>query len=174
MSGAIHATNTPEFLGVYVTIAPDVAGLTTQNNVITMFNPTGSGRLHIALSLSVSAYAIGASGTATSFTGRRISAFTGGTVATQANIDRFITTMPDPVSQIVTANPTVTLSGSNANYVTPPPITVGTGGNISSTVVNPSSASFVLFPGQGLSFGTSAGNINQVWSIEYIWGEVKI
>lgn len=170
----VPSTGTPEFLGVYVTIASDQLGTVAANNIIAIMNPANSGRLHVALFLSVGTYAQGVSGTADSLLGHRITAASGGTQYTNANIDRFGTTMPDPVTQVFIGNPTVTLDRFNSNYVNEPPFSTGAGGGLVKSVATVPGASFSLQPGQGLVFGTAAGNTNQLWNVEYIWGEIKL
>lgn len=168
------STNIPEFAGVYVTIAADQLGTVAANNIIAMYNPANSAVAHVALLLAVGAYSIGASGTSVSFVGKRITAVSGGTKFTNANIDRFDTTMPDPTSSVYIGNPTVTLDRFNTNFVIEPPLSNGAGNALVKSLSTVPGASFVLYPGQGLVFGTASGNTNQVWNIEYVWGEVAL
>lgn len=164
----------PEFQGVYVLALRDIAGTVAANNLIAMFNPIGSGVVHVALLLDVGSYSIGASSTPNSFNGHRITAASGGTQVSGSVIDRFDTTMPDPKTNMFSGNPTVTLDKYRSNYVTEPPFSVGAGGGLTQSNNTVPGASFVLYEGQGLAFGTTAGNTNQVWNVEYIWGEVAL
>lgn len=167
---AVTAGN-PAF-NVYLYTLTDAPGVVAQNNFVSFFNPSNSGRLVIALAGIVSAYATGTSSTSNSLTTRRITGASSGSLVAANTVERFVTSSPDPAFQVRTGNPTITGAGNPLSSF-PPPISIGTG--TPGTQTSPSGApSFVCFPGQGLVFNTAAGNINQVWNVTFLWGEIGI
>lgn len=158
-------------LPIYQHALADVPGLVGVNNLLAVYNPVGSGRVQIALQLNVSSYSIGATAVAVSLLAYRITAApTGGTLIDAANVTRFNTLHPDPVSVVRVGNPTATPVG-NLLVGVPPIISVGTGQSASATFAPPGGASFLSLPGQGLLFRVESGDIDQRWNIDYVWGE---
>lgn len=152
----------PVIRGAYFGIVEDAPGTVAQNVFLLLFNPTTSGITLNPIQLNTSSYTIGVSGTANSFLVTRISAFSGGTIATPSTIGRYTPSFPDPKTQVVTGNPSITAIG-NPVFALPPPISNGMGSGGTGTV---SQAAPALVPaGQGVAFYTAAGNTNQVWNI---------
>lgn len=162
------AGGVPVFTGAYVALVNDVPGTVAANNFLVAFNPTASPITMQALTTSVSSYTTGASSTPDSLLIQRISSVSGGTQVTPSSITKFATFQPNPRVQIFTGNPTVTLVGVPIRAFAPP-ITVGTGGGGTGTQGAPAAALFL--PGQGAVWYTTAGNINQMWNIDFVWGE---
>lgn len=150
----------------------DVAGVAAANNYFSVFNPVGSGYIHIAFELIVSTYAAGVTASQNSLVSRRITGHSGGTLVTDSAVERFVTAHPNPKTEIRFGNPTVTGSGGPLAVV-PPVISTGTGTS-NTSLAAPPGASFLLTPGQGLVFGTAAGDTDQVWNFTYLFSEARI
>lgn len=160
----------PTWTGVYFHAIVDAAGTTASNNYISILNPTGSGKLAIALGFIATNYTTGSVASAQSLKVFRTSAHSGGTDTTAPNVNRFNTAAPDPVCQVKTGNPTVTTTnGSNPMLGIAP--TLGTGAQSPETVAPTPGASFLFTPGQGIVFQVGAGNVAQFWNMQYIWAE---
>jgi hypothetical protein len=92
-------------------------------------------------------------------------------VAVAANIFKFNTANPNPVSEIRTGNPTVVLQAPASN--TPPPVTTGAGGGQFVHEVDPPTGTTVLLaPGEGVAVHNSAGDTAQRWNISLAWAEI--
>jgi hypothetical protein len=168
--GTVLTASLPEFKGFYVGAITDVPGVVAANNFMCFFVPATATIAHVSFEVIVQPYSVGMSSTPNSMVVQRVTSCSGGTLQAASTTGRFLTTMPDPQSQIFTNNPTCTVTGPNLAAF-PPPISNGVGsGSTSSQTVVPG-ASFTMLPGQGLLFRTAAGNTNQMWNIEYVWGE---
>lgn len=164
------AQYTPPF---YVATVSDVAGTVAANSFISIFNPANSTRAVVLYLGEIKNYAVGATQVGSSLNARRITASTGGTLTAAADVTRFLTTTVDPLAEIRTGNPTVTLTGNILNSW-PPPISTGAGtGSITGTATPPT-AGFICLPGQGVVFRTTSGDINQRWTVTLIWAEVEL
>lgn len=156
---------------VYQHALSDIPGVVAANNFMTVYNPPGSGKVMFALQLNVSSYSVGATSVANSLEAFRItSAPTGGTLVAASSVARFNTLHPDPASVVRIGNPSATPSGELLVGF-PPIISVGTGESASSSFSPPGGASFFSLPGQGLVFRTEAGDVDQRWNIDFVWGE---
>lgn len=163
------AIYTPPF---YIAAVVDKQGSAGAYTFLSVFNPANSGRVHVALGFRADSYATGPTTVADSLQTWRISAVSGGSERAAANVDRFITTFPDPKTRVFFDNPTITTTG-NALLGIPPVISTGTGE--SSTTVSPTpGASFVMLPGEGLAFFTETGDTDQFWNMQYVWTEKAI
>lgn len=165
-------TSDPELTFYFHTIF-DTPGVVAANTFLSVFNPATSTKLVIFFQAEVASYATGATSVPTSLTANRISASSGGSLIAAANVNRFVTTDPNPSAQVRTGNPTVTTVGLPLN-AWPPPLAVGAGENGTISTVVPPGAGFVCQPGQGLSFATSGGDIDQMWKVNVIWAERNI
>lgn len=163
----VQTTPGPVVKGVYIGLVSDVPGTTAQNVFLALFNPPG-GNIVSALQLTVSAYTIGSSSTPSSFLVSRITGYSGGTLVAPATVPRFVTTMPNPVTQVVTGNPSVTLSGTPVYNLSPP---ISTGAGTSGVGSISAAAAALVLPGQGLAFYTAAGNTNQLWDVNVAFEE---
>lgn len=147
--------------------APGVVG---PNEFFSLFNPVGSGQALIVAGVTVSSFAGSTASTLQQMIVYRTTASSGGTLIGASSVNRFDPLHPNPVGQVRVDNPTVTRSGL-ALISFPPPITLGSGGN-GSTISPPPGASFVIYPGTGVSFGMANGDTDQIWNIQLIWIEV--
>lgn len=169
-NGGILTTLSPEDYKFYFHTVFDAPGVVLANNFMSVMNPVGSGKNVILFQAEFGSYTIGASNTATSITATRISSATLGTLIPAASVNRFVTSWANPVAQVRTLNPTVVPVGLPLNAWIPP-ISTGAGIGATSYTSTPPGAGFVCAPGEGLVFGTAAGNVNQVWKINVIWAE---
>lgn len=158
---------------IYVGTLFDQPGVVAANNYLSFFMPANSPKFAVALLVSCWPYSIGASMTPNSMQISRISAASGGTLIAANQIPRFVDTDEDPVLQMRSSNPTVTTSRLPL-VAYPPPITSGVGGGQAVTQSSPGGASFSILPGSGLVFSTAAGNVSQMWDIQFIWTEVYL
>lgn len=157
---------------VYLYSLKDAPGVVAPNNFISIFNPVGSGKIHIALTSIVTTYAAAVTSVTQSMHIDRSTSATGGTLVAGSDINRFVTAHPNPVSQVRINNPTVA-KATVPLTVYPPPISTGTG-SAGQSVPSPPGATFVVAPGEGINFSTDAGNTNQIWNITYAWAEVGL
>lgn len=157
---------------IYVAALTDTPGVVATNNFLSVFNPVGSGVHMVGLGAVVGGYAIATSQTPNSMLAQRISAASGGTLATAANVSRYDATVSNPLAQVRTANPTVTLTQSPL-FGWPPPVSTGTGA-LGVATPAASGPAFICHPGEGLVWYTVAGNVNQLWNIQYTWAEYPI
>lgn len=171
--GSIPTTSVPEGAKFYFHTIYDAPGVVAANNFLSVFNPVGSGKLVIFFQAEVSSYSTGASSTATSLTATRTTAASAGSLIAAASVNRFITTDPNPTTEVRTTNPTVTTTGLALNAWVPP-LSTGAGAGATAYTSTPPGAGFVCQPGQGIVFSTAAGNTSQVWKINSIWAEVTI
>lgn len=148
----------------------DTPGVVTANTFFAVYNPPTSGHIHVAFQASVAEYAVGSSGTANSMLVQRFTSYTGGTLVTPSTVGRFLTTMPNPTTQVIIGGPVLSGVGIALTGF-PPPFSTGTGVTSSSGRVPVTGASFTMLPGQGLAFSTAGGDTNQRWNIQYVWAE---
>ena len=160
----------PTWTGVYFHAIVDSPGTTTSNNYISVLNPSGSGKLAIALGFIATNYATGTVTGAQSMKVFRTSAHSGGTDIAAASVNRFLSAFPNPVAQVKVGNPTVTTTnGTNPMLGIAPAL--GGGAQAPETVAPTPGASFTFLPGEGIVFQVSAGSTNQLWNMQYIWAE---
>lgn len=156
----------PTWTGVYVEGLTDAAGTVAANNYISVFNPVGSGVAMIAISAIVGSYSTGSVTGVSSLSIFRTTAASAGTLIAPSAVNRFATTMPDPVTELRVGNPTVTTVGRN--LIGFPPVIGGTAGTVASVV---SQATAVVLPGEGLVFRVPNGDVQQLWDIQFAWAE---
>jgi len=146
--------------------APDVVAA---NNFISLFNPAASGKNYVFLEAHIGTYAVSNTTNASSMAMYRVSAASGGTLATA--IARYDTSKIVSTAEIRTGNPTVTrTTGVPAMPITPA-VATGAGGNASTTLQVTPGTNYLLRPGEGRVFGTASGDTNQRWNIDLIWAE---
>lgn len=155
----------------YTTSIHDVPGVVAANNFISVFNPSGSGKTLIFYALFVIPWAIGVTTGVASMRIDRISASSGGTLVPTTSIGKFITSSPNSVAEVRTGNPTLTKVGLSIGSF-PPPLT-GSKQGASSALSNAGvgGASFACLPGEGISYSTSSGDVDQMWNLGFIWSE---
>jgi len=159
----------PTWTGVYFHALVDSPGVVAANNYLAVFNPSGSGKLAIALGFICGSYSVGAVTTPASMSAFRITASSAGTLLSAANTNRFLTSFPDPVSTVRTANPTVTLLNSTNPMIGIVPTVATT--SVGQTVAPTPGASFVFQPGEGIVFATPSGDVDLRWDMQYVWAE---
>lgn len=170
VDGKLLTAPVPDNYQFYFHAAFDMPGVVAANTFLSIFNPIGSGKTISFFSVAPDSYATGSSGTATSLLVDRITAASAGTQISAANINKLITTQSNSISEVRTGNPTITKTGIPL-YSWPPPIATGAGAVSSAYSAVPPGQGFFCLPGQGIAFSTSAGNVNQVWSIKVTWAE---
>lgn len=174
LGGSIPAhQQAPSYLKFYNYSASDIPGVVAANNFISQFNPANSGKTVVVYFADVDQYATGVSTTPNSMVAYRTTAASGGTLVPASTISRFDPTIGDPVLQIRTGNPTVTIDPvlSAQIFHDPPPISGGAAGASSASTAVPPGATFVIPPGHGAVFQTAAGNTSQMWGFRFIWAE---
>lgn len=169
-SASTYAGVDPSWTGVYFHAVVDAAGTTGSNNFLSVFNPSGSGKIAIALGFMCSSYSLNTITTPSSLVAFRTSAHTGGTDVTAANVNRFATAFPNPVAQVKFGNPGTTNTNGTNPMIGIPPV-VGNGANNGETVAPTPGASFVFLPGEGIVFNVPTGDTDQRWDLQYIWAE---
>lgn len=165
-------TANPQVDGTYILSIADVPGTATPQTFITLFNPIGSGKTVVVGGMFISTVAAaGTSATQPTRIHRISAAPTGGSVVAAADIFKFNTANPDPISVLRIGNPTVTLGAPASN--TPPPVTTGAGGGQFVHEVDPPTGTTVLLaPGEGVAVHNSAGDTAQRWNISLAWAEI--
>lgn len=168
---ATHAAIDPSWLGVYSHVIADAPGTVAANTYLSVFNPVGSNKLHIALSLVTANYSVNSVTGSVSMLANRNSAASGGTLVAANTVTKFVGSMPDSSAEVRIGNPTTTTLGLPLIAIPP---AFGTGAQSPTTSGGPSGASFVMTPGQGIQFAVPAGDVDQRWDILYIWAEASM
>lgn len=150
----------------------DVPGVVASNNFLSIFNPATSTARHLPLEIGFTCYTATNVSTVGSMAAYVITAASGGTLVSAANVNRFGSSVPaTPQAEIRTGNPTVTRLNNTPLLFKAPIVSTG-GGNSGTVTVNaPSSNRFRLSPGTGLVFNTAAGDVGQRWCLVYAWEE---
>jgi hypothetical protein len=165
-------TSNPQVDGTYIYSIANVPGTVAANTFMTLYNPLGSGKSVIVGGMFISTVAAaGTSATQPTRIHRIAAAPTGGVNVLVSDVFKFNSANPDPVVQLKTGNPTVTLQAPASN--TPPPVTIGAGGGQFVHEVDPPTGTTVLLaPGEGVAIHNSAGDTAQRWNISLAWAEV--
>lgn len=176
LNGALstYSVANPTLTGVYVYSIANQPGVAAANNFISLFNPSGSGRIVSLAGIFISSYSVGQATATEPLRGWRISAASGGTLATNStDVTKFLTTSRDPIPEIRISNPTVTLLAPFFN--SPPPIGTGAGtAFVHSVEAPPGAGPFTLLPGQGVVVRTASGDVDQTFNISLAWGELNL
>lgn len=162
----------PSFLGVYIHDIHDTPSTVAAKNFISLFNPSGSGKALVVVGVSVSDYSVNSVTGSTSMEVWRTTAASAGTLVAAANINRFITTMANPIAEVRTGNPTVTLAGTDPLVAFAPAI--GTGAQPPVSVSPTPGAAFIILPGQGVVFVQNVGDVDERWNIQIVWAEKSL
>lgn len=160
----------PTWTGVYFQALVDSPGTVASNTYLSVLNPSGSGKLAIALGFIAVNYSTGTVTGAQSMRVFRISAHSAGTDIAAASVNRFLSAFPNPVSQVKIGNPTVTITNSTNPMLGIAPA-LGGGAQAPETVAPTPGASFTFLPGEGITFQVPTGSANQLWNMQYIWAE---
>lgn len=158
----------PSFL-FSMDMVPNVAAA---NNYVSLFNPSGSGKVVALASLFISSTLFTSSSIPNSLRGYRISTASGGSLVTNstdiASIQGHLTGA-DSAVQIRTGNPTCTLGPALFN--SPSPIQ-DKAAPVHDVDLPPTAPPFTLFPGQGVVLRSTAGiGASAYWNITIAWAE---
>lgn len=175
VSGYVTTTETPSpaEIGRYIYNTVDTPGVVAATNHVSLTNPAGSGRSVILVRFALGRYTVGVVGSsAVSMVLYRATAVSGGTTQAASSILKLRTSSPDPVGVVRTANPSATLGAVIA--VQNPLITDKAGGESGSLEVAgaPPGSGILLAEGESVVIRTSAGDIDQRWSIGISWIEI--
>lgn len=165
-------SSNPQVDGTYIASIANVVGTVVSNTFMTLYNPVGSGKNTIVAAAFVSTVAAAGTGITVPLRIHRFSGVpTGGSVMAASAIFKFDTVNADPVTEVRTNNPTVTLLAAASN--TPPPVTTGVGGGQFVHELDPPAPAVVLLrPGEGVALNTATGDTAQRWNISLAWAEV--
>lgn len=164
------ATQDPSITGIYTFSLNDAPGVVAANNFVSLFNPIGSGKSVAVFSATVSSYVAGGGNTSkNSMIGSRITAASGGSLQAASAINKARTSFANPVAEVRTGNPTVTVGANIVAF--PPPIGTDTA-STSERIVAVTGAAVILVPGEGIVFRTAAGDTDENFNIAFTWGEI--
>lgn len=165
------AMGLPAGVNLYTTLITDVVGVVAANNFLSIFNPLGSGKTFTFYQFVAFPYAGGATSATNSMSVFRATSISAGTQRAAADIGKFITTQPNSVAEVRTGNPTATLANVPILAV-PPAITAAAAGvSAVASITPPSGASFICLPGEGVVARTTAGDVDQIWDLGFVWSE---
>lgn len=160
-------------LQAYSITLADTPGVVAANTYMSFFNPSGSGMVAIALLASVQCFAVTTAQAPFSMRASRISATSGGTLIPATDLNKFDETYyENPRFEVRIDNPSITLKHPYPLGVWPPAISTGTGSVASSTEAI-SGAAFLMYQNEGFAFHTLGGDTDQVWSLQFVWGEIS-
>lgn len=146
----------------------DEPGTVAAKNFVSLFNPVGSGRLMILGGIFTSSAATATDTDPRTLRGWRTTAASGGDLESVSDIAKFDTAShPDPVAEVRTGNPTVTLGAAILNH--PAPIDKRSS-SVTQTLGFPN-APFRFYPGQGFVMRMDAGVTTLFWNISLVWVE---
>ena len=182
ISGTVTASNTsttplwvtqatPPGVQLYTTLASEVAGTVAANNLLSVFNPVGSGKTFIFYQFVAYPYAGGATTTTNSCNVFRTTAASAGTLRAAGDINKFVTTQSNSIAEVRTGNPTTT--NGNVPIISIPPAITSAAAGISgaNTLVPPTGAAFICLPGEGVVARVAAGDVDQLWDLGFTWSE---
>lgn len=164
----------PSVTGLYVFSIADVPGVAAANTYISLMNPIGSGKTISFGGTFVSSTTAGGTTVTSPMRGIRITAASGGTLASATDIAKFVTADPNSVAQVRSgAAVSVTPVGNTFFFNSPPAISATVGSTAVHAVVNPpGSGAFLLVPGEGVAIQTASGDTDQRWNLSIAWGEI--
>lgn len=168
--GSFLVSPVPESYRFYFHTIFDQPGVVAANNFMSIFNPVGSGKTVAFFSININSYAVGATSVGASLLVDRITAASGGSLVAAADVNRLLTSWPNPVAEVRTGNPSATKTGLTL-FSWVPPLAVGAGEGATTYSAPPAGQSFICLPGQGIVLSTSAGDIDQRWGINANWAE---
>lgn len=162
----------PAFTGGYVFSDHEIAGVVAANNFIALTNPTGSGKVILVAGVFISSITTGAVAGVSPLRGHLASGVSGGTLEATADIAKLRSTMPTPVGQIRTDNPTATIGAAWFNS----PALQATGASTSNFIHQIPAAipsgSLTLLPGESTVLRTESGDTDTRWNISIAWSEI--
>jgi hypothetical protein len=169
---AMYPGTSPAIKGSYVFSLANVAGTVASNNIATLFNPVGSGKIIVVGGAFISTAAGAASSSTVPLRGMRITAHSAGTLQANSTYAKFDSTIPNSIAEVRTGNPTITAGSFLWN--TPPAVTSGMGGGQFVHIVTAPGATGILNlrEGEGICAQVASGTTAQVWNISYAWAEI--
>lgn len=163
---------TPAFTGGYVFSDHEIAGVVAANNFMALTNPTGSGKLILIAGVFISSTTVGAVATTSPLRGFIATGVSGGTLEPANAIAKIRSSMPNPVAEVRTDNPTATLGAAWFNS----PSLQGTGASTSSFIhqvpATIAAGTLTLLPGESTVLRTEAGDVDTRWNISIAWSEL--
>lgn len=172
LADPVHVTPVKDnaITGVYIFSADEIPGVAAANNYLSLFNPVGSGKNVYVGGAFISCVTAGGSNVTAPMRGFRTTTATGGVLQAVSAISKFITANPDPIVEIRTGNPTVTLGPSVFN--SPPPLSSGVGSTpVHQVLIPPNSGPFLLAPGEGIVLREATGDVDLRWNLSISWAE---
>lgn len=150
------------------------AGQASTYRFLAVFNPIESGKQLMVHQATVTGYATVTVGSATPVTLSRITSSTSGSLQAASDINKFVSTYPDSITEVRTGNPTVTTGPRIYSFA--PPVQGLTIGALSP---NPQSVKFktelIISPGEGFAFHqTTSGLAGHQYAIYACWVEQPI
>lgn len=174
--GTLTFNGDPGNLSAYSFNLTDEPGAATSKNFLSLFNPVGSLFNVLIHEVEVETYSTGSSSSVNSMCIYRVTSASAGTLVTASQVNRFITTMPNPAGLVRYGNPTVTIDPAYPLVVASwAPPSAGTGRGVSPTVhADIPTKHFTCAPGQGIVFNTTAGDTVDRWKVNVTWEEALI
>jgi hypothetical protein len=170
----IEAALDPNELEYHIDVGP-VAGTATANYVyVAFFNPSGSGKTALIKRIAIRADANG-TGNYVNLTLRRITAASGGTLISGADIPKKNSDSADSVIQIRYAGPTVNFAGTTNSRILgqPMPGAAGHFYSVRDITFGPNDEKLVIQPGEGVAvYQEAAGTTAQIIRVYFEWEEV--
>lgn len=150
-----------------------VIGLVTSPyNFLSIFNPLASGKTVYVVQSIIIPWATAVTATTNAMETFRTSAASAGTLLAAANVNKFANTSPNSITEVRTANPTITTTGVSLGGAPPSLTAAAQGASGTTTITAFSGAPLVLAPGEGLCMRQIvAGTVNQLWNLGFIWYE---
>lgn len=170
---ATYMSPNPAIKGAYVFSQGNIPGVVAANNFLSLFNPSGSGKLITLGAAYMHSEAVAASLTPAPMQGFRITAASAGTLQTNSTaVAKFQTSMPTSIAEVRTGNPTVTLGAQIFNAA--PVISPNTGGSTPQNIAAAPAVypPFLLTEGEGIVLRTASGLTSMAWNISVVWSEI--
>lgn len=156
---------------VYIYNINNVTAVAGGYNYMSIENAVGSGKTVVILGVFISATTVAATTNTSPMVGRRASAVSGGTTATNSAIVKADTSIPNCTAVVRTGNPTATTDGVIFSY--PPPVSPGAYVEAPFAVnFGAVPGGFLLAEGEAMVIRTNNDDINRDWNISLLWGEI--
>lgn len=165
----ISSAPNPTVAGTYVYSLGNISGVAAATNFLSLFNPVGSGKNLFFGAAYISSEAVAASVASEPMNLFRITAASAGTLQPASAVGKFQSTMADPVAEVRTGNPTVTVGAQLSN--TAPAVGNQVTAPIHIVTVPSVAPPFVLAPGEGIVFRALNGDTDQRWNLSIVWSE---
>lgn len=173
-TGSYPYTRALGFLNVYSFSLVDAPGVAAANRFLSIFNPVASGRTLVLLSVEVLIYSVAIASTKNSLRLARTTAASVGTLQLDSAVNEWVVADTDPVAEVRTANPTVTVSREVTAFKN---LNITAAGSlaVSRQIFRPGDfgwGEFTLVPGEGaVLYQTIAGNVAETYDLMIIWAE---